>query len=86
MQTSVIIAVAVVVGLGASAVPTLTLSAHAEGTVSEGKEAVKATGTSLTEATSKLKTDAIKTKEDATALDIEKTKQGTGEVKITPRP
>jgi hypothetical protein len=49
--------------------------------VSEGKDAVKATGMPLTEATSKLKTDASKTKDDAKALDIEKTKKGTGEVK-----
>ena len=81
MQTSLIVAVVVAVGLGASAVPTLTSLAYAEGMVSEGKEAVKATGKPLTEATSKLKTDASKTKEDAKALDIEKTKKGTGEVK-----
>ena len=72
MQTSLIVAVAIAVGLGASAVPSLLSSAHAEGMVSESKEAMKGAGTSLTDATGKLKTDATKTKDDAKALDLEK--------------
>lgn len=81
MKTSLLVAIAVAVGLGAQTVPALLPSAHAEGLVSEGKEAMKGTGKSLTEATGKLKTDAGKTKDDAKALDIEKTKQGAGQVK-----
>lgn len=81
MQTSLIVAVAIAVGLGASAVPSLLSSAHAEGMVSESKEAMKGAGTSLTDATGKLKTDATKTKDDAKALDLEKTKKGAGDVK-----
>ncbi len=53
MQTSSIVAVAV--GLGASSVPSLLSSAHAEGVATESKEAVKGSGTSLTDATGKLK-------------------------------
>jgi len=53
-------------------------SAYAEGLISEGKEAIKGPGKSLTEATGKLKTDAGKTKDDAKKLDIDKTKQGVG--------
>ncbi|MBI4003017.1 MAG: hypothetical protein HY348_14700, partial [Nitrospira defluvii] len=71
----------VATGLGASSVPSLLSSAHAEGLVAEGKEAMKGTGKSLTDATGKLKTDATKTKDDAKALDIEKTKKGAGDVK-----
>jgi hypothetical protein len=56
-------------------------SAQAEGLVAEGKEAMKGTGKSLTEATGKLKTDATQTKEDAKKLDIDKTKQGVGQVR-----
>lgn len=81
MKTSLLVAVAVAVGLGAPVVTTFQSSAHAEGMVSEGKEAMKGTGKSLTEATGKLKTDAGKTKDDAKALDLEKTKQGAGQVK-----
>ena len=81
MQKSLIVAVAVAVGLGASALPALTSLAHAEGMMPEGQKAVGGTAKSLTEATDKLKTDASKTKEDATALDIEKAKTGTGQVK-----
>ena len=81
MQKSLIVAVAVVVGLGASTAPALTSLVHAEGMASEGKAVMKDTGKSLTEATGKLQTDANKTKEDAKALDIEKAKKGTGEVK-----
>jgi hypothetical protein len=81
MKTSLLVAVAVTVGLGASSVPALMPSAHAEGTVQESKQAPKGTGTSLTEATGKLKTDAMKTKDDAKALDLEKTKLGAGQVK-----
>jgi len=81
MQKSLIIAVAVAVGLGASAVPALTSVAHAEGMMSEGKGAMQGTGKSLTETTGKLKTDASKTTEDAKALDIQKAKAGTGQVK-----
>jgi hypothetical protein len=79
MQKSLIVAVAVAVGLGASAL--LTSLAYAEGMMPGGQKAVGGTATSLTEATDKLKTDASKTKEDATALDIEKAKTGTGQVK-----
>lgn len=81
MQTSLIVAIAVAVGLGASSVAPLLSSAHAVGMVSEGKEAMKGSGTSLTDATGKLKTDATKTKDDAKALDLEKTKKGAGDVK-----
>lgn len=81
MRTSLFIAVAVAVGLGASSVPALMPSAHAEGTVPESKEAPKGTGSSLSDATGKLKTDAMKTKDDAKALDLEKTKKGAGDVK-----
>ena len=81
MQKSLIVAVAVAVGLGASTVPALTSLVHAEGMASEGKAAMKDTGKSLTEATGKLQTDANKTKEDAKALDIEKAKTGAGQVK-----
>ncbi len=81
MQKALIVALAVAVGLGASTVASLEPSAHAEGLVAEGKEAMKATGKSLTETTGKLKTDATQTKEDAKKLDLEKTKQGVGQVK-----
>lgn len=81
MKTSLFVAIAVAVGLGVSTVPSLLSSTYAEGLVSEGKEAMKGTGKSLTEATGKLKTNATKTKDDAKALDIEKTKQGAGQVK-----
>ena len=65
MQKSLIVAVAVVVGLGASTAPALTSLVHAEGMASEGKAGMKDTGKSLTEATGKLQTDANKTKDDA---------------------
>lgn len=81
MQKSVIVALTVAVSLGASAVSSLVPSAHADGLVTEGKEAMKGTGKSLTEATGKLKTDATQTKEDAKKLDLDKTKQGVGQVK-----
>ncbi len=80
MRTS-FIAAAVAVGLGASSVPAAVSSAHAEGMVSEGKETMKGTGKSMKEATDKLKTDANATKDHVKALDIEKTKKGSGEVK-----
>jgi len=76
-----IVAIAVSVGLGASSVPSLMSSAQAEDKVLEGKEAMKGTGNSMTEATGKLKADANKTKDSAKALDIEKTKKGAGDVK-----
>ncbi|MEP7152074.1 MAG: hypothetical protein ABI856_10220 [Nitrospira sp.] len=81
MRTSSIVAIAVAVGLGASSVPSILSSAHAAGMVSEGKEAMKRSGTSLIDATGKLKTDATQTKDDAKALDLEKTKKGAGDVK-----
>ena len=81
MQASLLVAIAVAVGLGASSVPSLLSSAHAEGMATESKEAMKSSGTSLTDATGKLKTDATKTKDDAKALDFEKTKKGAGDVK-----
>jgi len=81
IQTSSIVAIAVAVGLGASSVPSLLSSAHAVGMVSEGKEAMKGSGTSLTDTTGKLKTDVTKTKDDAKALDLEKTRKGVGDVK-----
>ncbi len=81
MHTSLIVAVAVSVGLGASSVPSLMSSAQAEDKVLEGKEAMKGTGNSMTEATGKLKADANKTKDSAKALDLEKTKKGAGDVK-----
>lgn len=81
MQKSLVIAVAIAIGLGASSLPSLPSSVHGAGMVSEGKEAMKNTGTSLTDATGKLKTDAAKTKDDAKALDLEKTKKGAGDVK-----
>jgi opacity protein-like surface antigen len=81
MQKSLIVAIAAAVGLGASSIAALLPSAHADGLVVEGKEAMKGTGKSLTEATGKLKTDATQTKEDAKKLDIDKTKQGVGQVK-----
>ena len=81
MKTSLLIAVAVIVGLGVSTVSTFAPSAHADGLVAEGKEAMKGTGKSLTEATGKLKTDASQTKEDVKKLDLEKSKQGVGQVK-----
>ncbi len=81
MHKSLIVAIAVAVGLGASSVASLPPSAHADGLVAEGKEAMKGTGKSLTEATGKLKTDATQAKEDAKKLDIDKTKQGVGQVK-----
>ncbi len=81
MQKSVIVALAVAAGLGASSVSSFLPSAHADGLVTEGKEAMKGTGKSLTEATGKLKTDATQTREDAKKLDLEKTKQGAGQVK-----
>ena len=81
MQKSLIVAIAVAAGLGASSVSSFLQSAHAEGLVAEGKEAMKGTSKSLTEATGKLKTDATQTKDDAKKLDIDKTKQGVGQVK-----
>ena len=81
MQKSLIVAIAVTAGLGASSVLSFLPSAHADGMVAEGKEAMKGTGKSLTEASGKLKTDATQTKEDAKKLDLEKTKQGAGQVK-----
>jgi len=81
MQKSLIVAIAVAAGLGASSVSSFLPSAHAEGLVAEGKEAMKGTGKSLTEATGKLKTDASQTKEDVKKLDLEKSKQGVGQVK-----
>ncbi len=81
MQKSVIVALTVAVSLGASAVSSLVPSAHADGLITEAKEAMKGTGKSLTEATGKLKTDATQTKEDAKKLDLDKTKQGVGQVK-----
>lgn len=74
IQTSPILAIAVAVGLGASSVHSLVSSAHAVGMVSEGKEAMKGSGTSLTDTTGKLKTDVTKTKDDARALDLERTR------------
>jgi len=61
MKTSLLIAVAVIVGLGTSTVPTFAPVVYADGLVAEGKEAMKGTGKSLTEATGKLKTDATQT-------------------------
>ncbi|MBX3121044.1 MAG: hypothetical protein KIT49_11965 [Nitrospira sp.] len=81
MQKSVIVALAVALGLGASSVSSYLALAHADGLITEGKEAMKGTGKSLTEATGKLKTDATQTKEDAKKLDLDKTKQGVGQVK-----
>ena len=81
MQKSLIIAIAVAAGLGAISVSSFLPSAHADGLVAEGKEAMKGTGKSLTEATGKLKTDASQTKEDVKKLDLEKSKQGVGQVK-----
>ena len=81
MQKSLIVAIAVTAGLGASSVLSFLPSAHADGMVAVGKEAMKGTGKSLTEASGKLKTDATQTKEDAKKLDLEKTKQGAGQVK-----
>lgn len=86
MKTTLFIATAVAVSLGASTVPMPMPSAHAESLPLESKDAMKAPGKppteapgkSLTEATGKLNTDATKTKDDAKALDIEKTKQGAG--------
>ena len=65
MQKSLIVAIAVAAGLGASSVLSFLPSALADGLVAEGKEAMKGTGKSLTEATGKLKTDATPTKDDA---------------------
>ena len=42
---------------------------------------MKGSGTSLTDTTGKLKTDVTKTKDDAKALDLEKTRKGVGDVK-----
>ena len=81
MQKSLIVAIAVAAGLGASSVSSFLPSALADGLVAEGKEAMKGTGKSLTEATGKLKTDASQTKEDVKKLDLEKSKQGVGQVK-----
>ena len=81
MKKSFIVAIAVAAGLGAGSLSPFLPSAHAEGLVAEGKEAMKGTGKSLTEATGKLKTDATQTKEDAKKLDLDKTKQGVGQVK-----
>ena len=81
MQKSLIVAIAVAAGLGAGSVSSFPPSAHADGLVAEGKEAMKGTGKSLTEATGKLKTDASQTKEDVKKLDLEKSKQGVGQVK-----
>lgn len=81
MKTSLLVVIAVAAGLGASSIPSLFPSAHADGLVAEGKEAMKGAGKSLTEATGKLKTDASQTKEDAKKLDLDKTKQGVGQVK-----
>ena len=78
MQKSLIVAIAVSVALGAGSVPLLSSSTHAEGLATEGKEAMKGSSKSLTDATGKLKTDAGKTKDDAKALDLEKTKKGGG--------
>lgn len=81
MQKPLIVAIAVAAGLGAGAVSSSLPLAHADGLIAEGKEAMKGTGKSLTETTGKLKTDATQTKEDAKKLDLEKTKQGVGQVK-----
>ena len=81
MQKSLIVAIAVAAGLGAGSLSPFLPSAHADGLVAEGKEAMKGTGKSLTEATGKLKTDASQTKEDVKKLDLEKSKQGVGQVK-----
>ena len=81
MRTSLIVAFAVSVGLGASSVPSFTSSAQAEDKVLGDKDTMKGTGKSLTDATGKLKADANKTKDDAKALDLEKTKKGEGDVK-----
>ncbi|MBS0170863.1 MAG: hypothetical protein JSR62_10960 [Nitrospira sp.] len=81
MQKSLIVAIAVAAGLGASSVSSYLSLAYADGLVAEGKEAMKGAGQSLTDATGKLKTDATQTKDDAKKLDLEKTKQGVGQVK-----
>jgi len=81
MHTSFIVAAVVAIGLGAGSVPAMVSSAHAEGMVSESKEAIKGTGKSMKEATGQLKTDANTTKDHIKALDIEKTKKGSGDVK-----
>ncbi|MBX3121095.1 MAG: hypothetical protein R3B11_17615 [Nitrospira sp.] len=81
MQKALIVALAVTAGLGAGSVSSHLPLAHADGLIIEGKEAMKGTGKSLTEATGKLKTDATQTKEDAKKLDLDKTKQGVGQVK-----
>lgn len=81
MQKSLIVAIAVAAGLGAGSVSSSLPLAYADGLVAEGKEAMKGAGQSLTDATGKLKTDATQTKDDAKKLDLEKTKQGVGQVK-----
>lgn len=81
MHRSWLAIAAMVVWLATGGVPALMAPAQAEGMAAEGKDAMKGTGKSVTESAGKLKTDATKTAEDAKALDLEKTKQGTGQVK-----
>ena len=80
MKTSLIVAIAVAIGLGVSTVPSLLSLTHAEGLNLEGKDALKVPGKSLTETTGKLKTDATQTKDDVRKLDIQKSQQGVGQV------
>ena len=81
MRTSLIVAMAISIGLSAHTVPAFLSSAHAENPVSDSKDAMKSTSKSLTDVTGKLKTDAGQTKDSAKALDLEKTKKGAGDVK-----
>ncbi len=81
MRTALIVAVAVAVWLGTSTKPTFVSTAQAEGMAVEGKDAAKGASKSVTEAAGKLKTDAGKTKEDVKAMDVQKAKEGVGQVK-----
>ena len=81
MRTSLIVAMAISISLSAHIVPAFLSSAHAEGPVSDSKDAMKNTSKSLTDVTGKLKTDANQTKDSAKALDLEKTKKGAGDIK-----
>lgn len=81
MQTSMIIAITLAIGLITTSISAFVASAHAEGTATQEKAPTQSTGKSLTESVGNLTTDTSQTTKDAQALEVEKTIQGAGQVK-----
>lgn len=81
MRTSTIIAITLALGLVTANVSLFVAPAHAEGTAVQGKAPSTSATKSLTESVGNLTTDTSQTTKDAQALEVEKTIQGTGQVK-----